>query len=113
MVLYPNGRGTRLKIVPVSVRIRVGLLKKEEKMVSSRPRVPRREFTIKYKGKSAKVFAVTHDVGGERDLWGGQVMCLWGCPRTFEVSGKISPKRVQALLESALKAHWRVIHKEK
>ncbi len=79
-------------------------------MVSGRPKTPKREFKLKYKGKSATVFAVTHSTG-ESELWGGQVMCLWGCPRTFEIAGKISPKRVADMLQSALEAHWRVIHK--
>lgn len=78
-------------------------------MVRKSPKVPKRDLTLKYKGKKVNVVASTHDseVG---DMWGAQFLCPWGCGGKFITTHKSTPKRLQDSLQRDLENHWKVKH---
>lgn len=78
-------------------------------MVRKNPKTPKRDFTLKYKGKKVNIVAATHsaDIG---DMWGAQFLCPWGCGSKFVANFKVTPKRVQEKLQLELENHWKVRH---
>lgn len=78
-------------------------------MVSQTPKTPKRDFKIKYKGKSVQLLAHTESGGS----WGGGMYCPWFCGRHFEATLKSTPKRVAEKLQLDLEAHWKARHNPK
>lgn len=78
-------------------------------MVSKKPRIPNRDYTLRYKGKVVKIVVASH-FAEEEDLWGAQFLCPWGCGAKFIKTHKVSPKRVADRLQAEMERHYNIKH---
>ena len=72
-------------------------------------KIPKRDFKIKYAGKTLNILVASHSTRlGE--MWGVQCLCIWGCNAKFIITNKSSPRDVYDELKIAIRKHCLVVH---